>query len=528
MKNLLILIIIFIFALILRLSYLNMIPGSFHVDEVDLGYIGRYILLHGKDISGNFLPLAYDRFGDFRPTGLFYLSGLSTFLFGINEFAVRFPSALFGALTILPIYFLTKEFLTNKYSALLSSFLLAVLPWHIVLSRASSEAIIGLFFITIGLVFLIKLINSKKNHYFFLIVLFFLLSYFFYHSFRIIVPLIILPFIFFAGDYKVKIKLILLFAIFSLITILIGSSKQGNGRFNQVVFYNNPSIPNTIESLTAGEGENNILQARIFHNKIVIYSRELLNQYISYFSPSFLIFEGGYPQRYKIPEQGLIYITFTLFLFIGIYINLNINRRKSLILLFFLLISIFPAALTYEDSPNIHRSIFMIIPLIVFIASGIYKVSLMKTLPYLQLFITFFFILEFTYFLHQYSIHSSSFQSFSRNDGIKELMALIINDKNKYNKIFLSRRDNLIIYYLFYTKKFNSIEGIDPKNNNQNLLVDNLQFINTECILENIKLPKEKNILFIDNAKCKTNESLKLIKIIKRKDSTDAYKLFIN
>lgn len=89
-----ILLVIFLVSLLFRTYRLDTIPNGFHVDELDAGYIGRYILENGHDISGAFLPLYYNKFGDYRPTGIFYLAGLSVKIFGSTPLATRLPAHL--------------------------------------------------------------------------------------------------------------------------------------------------------------------------------------------------------------------------------------------------------------------------------------------------------------------------------------------------------------------------------------------------------------------------------------------------
>ena len=154
---------IFIFAFVIRILFLSTAPFSFHVDEVISGYIGRFILLNGKDVYGNTFPLFYfDSFGDFRTILPMYINGLSTFLFGVNEFAVRFPTALAGALIVFPVYSLGNIFFKNKKIALLPALLITILPWHIVLSRASSEAAFGLTIFVFGITLFLKSLSIKK------------------------------------------------------------------------------------------------------------------------------------------------------------------------------------------------------------------------------------------------------------------------------------------------------------------------------------------------------------------------------
>jgi uncharacterized membrane protein len=54
--------------------------------------------------------------------------------FGTSEWALRFPSALFGALTVMMIFFLGRE-LFNLFTGVVSSLLLAFSPDHIYYSQ---------------------------------------------------------------------------------------------------------------------------------------------------------------------------------------------------------------------------------------------------------------------------------------------------------------------------------------------------------------------------------------------------------
>ena len=152
-NNYFLLFLIFFLACFLRIFHLGSLSQSFHTDEVAAGYVGRYILLHGQDICRNIFSLYFDKFGDFWPIGISWLSGLSTFIFGINEFAVRFPSAFFGAATVLPLFLLVKSLFNKPKMGIFVGLFLAILPWHIVLFRATSEGIVGLFLLTFSLYF---------------------------------------------------------------------------------------------------------------------------------------------------------------------------------------------------------------------------------------------------------------------------------------------------------------------------------------------------------------------------------------
>jgi 4-amino-4-deoxy-L-arabinose transferase-like glycosyltransferase len=105
--------------------------------------------------------------------GLFInIQALFLWFFGVNEpWALRLPSAIFGILTVLGLYFMAKEvFLAatkNEHSAtyagLLASFFLATSFWHINFSRIGFRAIMAPFFLTWSIYFLLLTLRKKSN-----------------------------------------------------------------------------------------------------------------------------------------------------------------------------------------------------------------------------------------------------------------------------------------------------------------------------------------------------------------------------
>lgn len=139
----------------------------YNITEIPLG------LYPDEAMNGNnaLEALAGSDFKVFYPEnngreGLFInIQALSLYLFGNEPWALRVVSALFGTLTILGVYFLTKELLLkshfNSYRsetsiALLSSFFLATSFWHINFSRIGFRAIMVPFFAAFGTYFLLK------------------------------------------------------------------------------------------------------------------------------------------------------------------------------------------------------------------------------------------------------------------------------------------------------------------------------------------------------------------------------------
>src|SRR3989344_179493 len=120
-----ILVLILLVASFLRLYKLSQVPPSLYWDEASLGYNAFSILKTARDEHGAFMPLTnFAAFGDYKPPGYIYATVPSIFLFGLTEFATRFPSAFFGILTVLLTYLLAKKLFKNEATAILAAFFL--------------------------------------------------------------------------------------------------------------------------------------------------------------------------------------------------------------------------------------------------------------------------------------------------------------------------------------------------------------------------------------------------------------------
>ncbi|MEK7065528.1 MAG: glycosyltransferase family 39 protein, partial [Patescibacteria group bacterium] len=342
---------VFLLALLLRIVRLGDLPHGFFEEEVTNAYVGRFILQNGKDLYGNIFPLLYfDKFHDYPPVLPMYISGLGTFLFGNTEFAARFPIALIGALTIYPVFGLALILLGNVSAALFASFLLAILPWHVVLSRTGAEGVIGLYVYILALLWIFQ----KKISW---AMVAFFLTYFLYPSFRILVPLTVLPLFFLLKPRK---TLFIAGIGFILFTAVISMTEWGRGRFEQTSVFKSTEIRDRVDFLNTyfsnDEGTDQVRLARMFHNKGIGYAREIAKQYMSYFSPSHLFYEAdGQPRYFNVPQNGLLYMTMAL-LFLAALIPIGKSIRPGYIayVVYLLIIAPIPAVLTIDFVPHAH------------------------------------------------------------------------------------------------------------------------------------------------------------------------------
>jgi len=150
-------ILILILATFFRLYQLESLPAGLFPDEAANGEDALLIL------QGNHAPF-FER-GQGRESLYFYLLSISLSLLGTGYWQIHLVSAIIGILTVLATWLLAKELFGSK-TASLTSFFLAISPWHTILSRTGFRAILvplisTLFFYFSYLVF--KQTKKKKR-----------------------------------------------------------------------------------------------------------------------------------------------------------------------------------------------------------------------------------------------------------------------------------------------------------------------------------------------------------------------------
>ena len=158
------LIIILILGSLLRLLFIGNIPGNhcLFVDEMYSGYESWAMLHYGYDISGYHLPVYLTAWGSGMSVLQAYVQMPFILIFGLNSFALRLPAAILGCITLYAFYYICQNIKGEDF-ALFSTFILAVMPWHIMQSRWALDCNYFVGFITIAVALLIK--ASKDNKY---------------------------------------------------------------------------------------------------------------------------------------------------------------------------------------------------------------------------------------------------------------------------------------------------------------------------------------------------------------------------
>lgn len=543
-KTTLLLFLIFAIGAILRFYRLGDVPLSLHRDEAFLGYNAYSILLTGRDISGDFLPLHLKSFL-YSPAGYSYLSIPFIKLFDLSPFSVRFASALFGSLTILTTFFLTKqlfkEFKYNNHLAALSAFLLSISPWHINLSRTATENTSVVFFIVLAV--LIYFLYLKINKWYLLPSSFFcfFITLFIYQAPRaflpFFIPLLMLFYLSSKGRKDNMFKILLFFMTILLPLFIIFSSKDLSLRLRTVSIFSTQETQLILNDhiLTDGTKATPVMLTRIFHNKLSIYTQQFLKNYFGHFSYNFLFSDWGFPDRYRIPLSGLLYIVELPLILFGSFKLLTVDKRRALFLFGWIGLAPLGSALTFDDIPNLQR-FFVIFPSVSIVtAFGMWHFALfLKKNNWLRMaaiIFAFIFIYNIFFYLHQYYTHASIYRPWYRQDGYKELVSKVNHLLGVSKRAVVTDRESApTIFFLFYSK-YSPIEFQKETKNTKMKDFDRIsfgryEFSQEECPLRLIEkngkmiTTGEKDVLYVDSGLCKIPNNARVLSTIKRLDNS--------
>lgn len=356
----LLLFLIVTFAFLFRISNLSDNPPGFFADEASIGYNAYTLLTSGRDEYGNLFPIFFQAFGEYKSPIQIYSTIPSIALFSLSEFAVRIPSVIYGTITVLMLFFLTKELTKglehSSAIALFSSLFLAISPWHIHISRIAFEQTPYVFFSILGLFFLIK--ARSHIHYLPYSCLFFALGLYSYFPARIFIPLFSLSifFLFFKSFHRHKKQIITctLLSLFLLIPLL-GTFITGAGfsRWNQVSIFTDAKT----------------LSDAFMH---------IITNYLSHFSLDFLFLKGdiGMPgqfiTRHSVRGIGELYLFQLPFILFGLWYLLQKKQYSSLtVLILWLLLYPTGSMFTTDISAQATRSVIGVIPFQILTALGI-------------------------------------------------------------------------------------------------------------------------------------------------------------
>ncbi len=407
-------------AAFLRLYQLGQVPPSLDWDEASLGWNAYSILKTGSDEYGKSWPVSLQSFNDYKPALYAYATVPSLAVFGLTEFAVRFPSALAGILTVVLTFFLVRELTGDKSLGLVASFLLTISPWHIQFSRVAFEANLALFFFVLGALFLYRFLNRDSRPSLFISLISLVLSIYTYHSSRVVVPVFLIAIlVYYRKQFLARWRLVIASGI--LVVILLY-----------------PLARNTLHT--------GALSARYQTVAAKLDPGVIASNYLSHFDLNFLFITGDNQDRHHAPDVGLLYLWELPFLLAGGYFLVK-NRPKWLPFLTIWVLAAPTAACLANDAPHAVRSLLFLPAFQIVTAYGAIKLfSNCRWLLFCP-----FIALNVFFFLHQYFVHLPIESAKSWQYGYKQIVQKVLAIEKNYDRVYItSAYDQPYIYFLFY------------------------------------------------------------------------------
>jgi 4-amino-4-deoxy-L-arabinose transferase-like glycosyltransferase len=456
---------ILLLALCLRLFRFNQIPASLFGDEVDTGYQAWSILKTGRDYFGNPFPLHFQSFGDWRMPLYIYLTTPLMAVLGPTELATRLPSLIFSFISLVVVYFLIKEISQKEKLALLTTFFLAISPWHFHFSRISLEVgLFNLLFLT-GLLLFLKSLKTKKPGILILASVSFGLALYAYPTAKLFIPAILVCLgLLFRKEAFLRKKALLTILVFLLLSFPIIKDSffgQGGARFGSISIFSTPDVAERVR-LEREKCPYSGSWERLLHNKFSIYLKDFSDNYFQSFSTSYLFTRGDPNPRHNPTEKGQLYPIFLPLILLGgggLLSQFLKNKDKRLILPFiFLVLTPIPAALTQSGGTHAIRT-YEFLPWWQFLAASglIWLVSQIKTRLWRKLLILAF---VFSLLINAFSFFHDYFSHFPNqpgrwwrwwNWGYRETFKYLNQVQADYEQIYLSPAyDPPIVYALFY------------------------------------------------------------------------------
>jgi 4-amino-4-deoxy-L-arabinose transferase-like glycosyltransferase len=453
---------IVVFAGLIRILDIGTNPPSISWDEASIGYNAYSILKTGKDEHGKVFPLdTFAAFGDYKPPVSIYLTVPFVAVFGLNELAVRLPSAVAGTLTVAVLFFLTAEIFKKNSNAhifgLAASAILAVTPWHIMLSRAGFEANIAFLFITTGAWLVLATRNENKLLYFCWLP--FVLGIYTFNSARYAGPLLavgLLPFV--LGSIRHAKKqfaigvIIALVALLPIVPHLV--SKQSRLRFEEVSIFTDLNVVLQANARRAADG--NTWWSGIFDNRRLGYAHSYLVHFFDNLEPRFLFIKGDGNPKFSIQDTGELLLVSAPFIAYGLLSLFKQSPSVACLFLWWLVVSIAPAAVARETphALRVENGLPVYIMLtaygIVSFLFGIRKQWLRKAAIAIC---SLLFILNFVYFWHNMTVHYPTEYSGEWQYGYKQAIQYVDTVKDQYDTVVLTESiGRPYIYVLFYDK----------------------------------------------------------------------------
>lgn len=502
-------------------------PPSLNNDEVAFGYNAYSIVNTGRDEYGEFLPITFKSVGDYKNPVPIYSMVPSIFLFGLNEFSVRLPTALIATLSIPLFYLFILTILKQPMVALIGTALLVISPWHLFYSRFVSDHLMAMTFIFIGVWSFIKMTESQKIFWGVLSGLMLILSIYTYYPERLFVPLFILFLLVYFRSYFRKHRQILIF--FAITCALLAIPLIYFTLFGPDIARANMVFISQDIDYTRYVILDHLNRGFLLSHEDLLLIFFWIKRYLNYFQIDYLFLNGLNMTKSGTFGLGVFNIFELPLLVLGTLVLINEQIRFKGLIVAWILIGLLPASLTNNEQ-SAGRSLLILPPLLLINALGAKKflewLFTLKKVARLCLIIVciLFVVMTLTQSFLVFTVHFPYQKADAFMQGSKESILYALNHQEEYEEIVYDpyrglEAPNVVniphMYYLFYSHYDPRLYWSEVKNFNQ----DKAHFgkfsvrrINWRPEADRIR----KDVLFIGSPWSLPEQDLKEAEILKK------------
>ena len=447
-------------------------------DEAFAGYEAWSLLHYGVDSYGNAFPMYFVSWGSGMNVLNSYLMIPFVALFGLKEWVIRLPQLILAVLCLPVMYDFTRR-IFGKNIGILSMFLLAISPWHIMLSAWGLESNLAPGFLLIGAYFFL-LGCEEKRWFLVLSAAFYGLSLYCYAILWVAVPFIVL-FEYIIALYIGKLKfcrqiwyslaVLFVLALPCMLFLLVNS---GTIPEIKTAFF---TIPKLVKSRI------NEVNAKLFLKRFFKAGGVIINQTDGHI--------------FNATEQfGMFYQISLPFIIVGVYVAFRdgilsvikkTNNKKWLIIC--QLLGCLPAIISIDA--NINRINCLHIPLIICIGLGIWQVGAWVNCKFkltaLAVYVASFALFCTMYFGTYRNALAENFQSGvgdALNYAMQSEKQICYSPDISYSKILFYSKTSPVDYkksvkYMNFPSGFLIVESFDryKRGYNLNELSDNYVYV---------------------------------------------------
>lgn len=451
--------IIVLVAAALRLYRLSDVPPGVNRDEASIGVTASFLIRTGKDEYGRFLPLSFESFGDWKLPLYIYTTIPFVKIFGLSELAVRLPSALAGIASVAALYYLAQMLFVSESIGLLAAFSLAIMPWHIHISRVESEAIVAVFFTIAGSICFLRALKRKSLRSLIYAAVLFALTYYTYHGNHVFTTLLLtgLAAIYWRDLIKIP-RWWVAVGMGTLMTLIILSITltADHTKIGGISIFGDPTIVHTqIELPRLAHNTPDSLPARLMHNRLTYAVTAISQNYLKSYGADFLFIRGGGNRAHNIQGYGNLHPIDALFLVLGAAMLIGgIQKKSAKFILLWATIGGVAAAIT-KDAPHSNRMLAVVPSFAVGVAVGLqmlYERIPERLRKYPVVALTLIYLISLFWYLDVYGTHFPKNEAEHWGYAYKKLAPVLLAPEYASKHVVMTYpQTSPYIFLLFYS-----------------------------------------------------------------------------